>query len=226
MFHFDRYLFRSGNTDHPGDLFHNTTIEILTTETLSQSEIQSIASRAGLSRAEIDETSEGFIPIGRFNEDGLAQGEIPDGVGAIRTLRIHVHEDSDSWVILSEVSKYGGFCNCFPMIMIKNRLPYTRHKHPVTPRNELISSCTMQNISHYCLSEILAVPNTSLQFHPRMSFMSCVHLHLVNLFSSSKNQVFLYCSFETIVMFNVAEVFQLSKPDIIDKPVFFFLNIL
>ncbi|BFZ15298.1 hypothetical protein BsWGS_18337 [Bradybaena similaris] len=101
--HLDVYLFRSGNTDHPGDLFHNTTIEILTTETLSQSEIQTIASRAGLSQAEIDETSEGFIPIGCFNEGGLAQGEIPDGVGAIRTLRIHVHEDSDSWVILSEI---------------------------------------------------------------------------------------------------------------------------
>lgn len=106
-----RYLFRSGNTDHPGDIFHNTTIEIQTTEKLNQEEVNVIASRAGLSQAEIAATSEGFIPIGRFNDVGLAQGEIPEGVGLLQVLRIHVHVNSDAWVILSEVCGFLYYIN-------------------------------------------------------------------------------------------------------------------
>ncbi|XP_055893506.1 alpha-1,3-mannosyl-glycoprotein 4-beta-N-acetylglucosaminyltransferase B-like [Biomphalaria glabrata] len=101
--HVEMYLFRSGNMDHPGDVFHNTTIEILTPEEVSDTVRQRIISRAGLSQAEIQNTSNGFIPIGKFNDDGLAQGEVPDEVGLVDTIRIHVHEPSDAWVILSEI---------------------------------------------------------------------------------------------------------------------------
>ncbi|CAL1526839.1 unnamed protein product [Lymnaea stagnalis] len=101
--HIDMYLFRSGNMDHPGDVFHNTTIELLTPNQVDESVRSSVALRAGLSKLEIDNCSEGFIPIGKFNENGLAQGEIPEEMGIVDTLRIHVHEQLDAWVILSEV---------------------------------------------------------------------------------------------------------------------------
>ncbi|XP_059170781.1 alpha-1,3-mannosyl-glycoprotein 4-beta-N-acetylglucosaminyltransferase B-like [Physella acuta] len=101
--HIEMYLFRSGNLDHPGDVFHNTTIEVLTPSTISESVKQSIISRAGLSRVEIENASEGFIPIGRFNDNGLAQGEVPEEIALVDTLRIHVHQQSDAWVILSEI---------------------------------------------------------------------------------------------------------------------------
>ncbi|CAG5135301.1 unnamed protein product, partial [Candidula unifasciata] len=99
----DLYLFRSGHMDHPGDIFHNTSIEILTADKVSQSLIDSIVSKAGLSQKEVSNASVDFIPIGRFNDAGLAQGEVPEGVGNVQTLRIHVHEKSDAWVILSEI---------------------------------------------------------------------------------------------------------------------------
>ena len=80
--HLFRYLFRSGDADHPGDKFYNTSIEVLPVSNNSS-----------------------YIKIGKFNdESGVAEGIVPQHWSPVESLRLLVHEDSRAWVILSEVS--------------------------------------------------------------------------------------------------------------------------
>lgn len=89
-----RYLFRSGNSEHPSDRFYNTTVEILP---FSLPENSYIWSAYNL-------TTDGFLIVGSFNEFGIAEGTIEAKIGKIREIRLHVHTDSENWAILSEVS--------------------------------------------------------------------------------------------------------------------------
>ena len=98
-----RYLFRSGNTDHPGDVFRNTTLEVQPSVNVSADRAKALSLQSGIYVAELANTSPGFIPIGRFNDHGLAQGEILEELNPVRVLRIHIHQGSNAWVILSEV---------------------------------------------------------------------------------------------------------------------------
>lgn len=96
-----RYLFRSGNTEHPGDKFYNTTVEIMPDDhvkkqngVLDNTERQNIYPR----------TSDGFLVIDKFNHvTGLAEGTIDKSIGDIHSMRLHVRQPSETWVILSEV---------------------------------------------------------------------------------------------------------------------------
>ena len=83
----NRFLFRSGNAEHPSDKFLNTTVEALPVPQTST----------------VNTTSDGFVVVGQFDSSGLAQGVI-DHLGKIKVMRLHVHSDSDNWAILSEVS--------------------------------------------------------------------------------------------------------------------------
>lgn len=76
-----RYLFRSGDADHPGDKFYNTSIEVLPVSNNSS-----------------------FVKVGKFNdESGVAEGIVPQHWSPVESLRLLVHEDSRAWVILSEI---------------------------------------------------------------------------------------------------------------------------
>lgn len=44
---------------------------------------------------------------GEFDDMGIAEGEVDEGVGVVRSLRLSVHVESDNWAILSEV------CQCW-----------------------------------------------------------------------------------------------------------------
>lgn len=89
-----RYLFRSGNTEHPSDRFYNTTVEILPYSLPENSYIWSA----------YNSTTDGFLIVGSFNEFGIAEGIIEPKIGKVREIRLHVHTDSENWAILSEVS--------------------------------------------------------------------------------------------------------------------------
>lgn len=91
-----RYLFRSGNTEHPSDRFYNTTVEILPASLPENSYIWSA----------YNSTTDGFLIIGSFNEFGIAEGTIEAKIGKIKEIRLHVHTDSENWAILSEVSNF------------------------------------------------------------------------------------------------------------------------
>lgn len=89
-----RYLFRSGNAEHPSDRFYNTTVEVLP------------ESQDSVGRNHNNITEDGYIIIGKFDSLGIAQGTVDKKLGKISVLRLTVHSESDNWAILSEVSLF------------------------------------------------------------------------------------------------------------------------
>jgi len=86
-----KYLFRSGNAEHPSDKFYNTTVEVLPVISPTNSyDIWNV-------------TSDGFIIVGKFDSKGMAEGTPDPKIGAIKELRLTVHSESDNWAILSEI---------------------------------------------------------------------------------------------------------------------------
>lgn len=92
-----RYLFRSGNAEHPSDRFYNTSVEVLPE-----------SSQTTLSRSDYNSTSDGYIIVGQFDTMGVAEGTVNSQLGRIRTLRLSVHSDSENWAILSEIHVVAG----------------------------------------------------------------------------------------------------------------------
>ncbi|BET00575.1 N-Acetylglucosaminyltransferase-IV (GnT-IV) conserved region [Nesidiocoris tenuis] len=86
-----RYVFRSGNVEHPSDRFYNTTVEVL----------PSVSPTANYES--FNYTSDGFVIIGKFDNMGLADGPVDRKLGPIKELRLVVHSESDNWAILSEI---------------------------------------------------------------------------------------------------------------------------
>lgn len=76
--HIASVLFRSGNIDHPGDIFTETIAEALPED-------------------------DNWVQIGEFNSDGIVQEEIAPTVGKIKIIRLRVLKQSSNWVILSEI---------------------------------------------------------------------------------------------------------------------------
>ncbi|GFT26759.1 alpha-1,3-mannosyl-glycoprotein 4-beta-N-acetylglucosaminyltransferase B [Nephila pilipes] len=86
----ERYLFRSGNAEHPEDKFLNTSVEVLP---VSYSEDQMYP-----------KTKDGFLVVGHFKEStGVAEGNVSSTVGHVKVMRLYVHSESDRWAILSEI---------------------------------------------------------------------------------------------------------------------------
>ncbi|CAD6220867.1 GSCOCG00011594001-RA-CDS [Cotesia congregata] len=54
-------------------------------------------------------TKDGYISIGEFDIDGVAQGSVSKQLGKIQELRLTVHSESGNWAILSEVSIHKNF---------------------------------------------------------------------------------------------------------------------
>ncbi|ROK80943.1 Alpha-1,3-mannosyl-glycoprotein 4-beta-N-acetylglucosaminyltransferase B [Anabarilius grahami] len=97
----ERYFFRSGNIEHPGDKLFNTTVEVLPFDNI-QSEKEAL--KEGREKTpKYHRTEDGFIRIGKF-ENGIAEGEVDASFGPLEALRLSVLTDSPVWVILSEFS--------------------------------------------------------------------------------------------------------------------------
>uniref|UniRef100_A0A8C9Y7F8 Alpha-1,3-mannosyl-glycoprotein 4-beta-N-acetylglucosaminyltransferase A n=1 Tax=Sander lucioperca TaxID=283035 RepID=A0A8C9Y7F8_SANLU len=88
-----RFLFRSGNQEHPGDKIENTTVEILP---VSEPEPKT--------KEKFKRTEDRFYRIGQF-EKGVAEGFVDPSFNPIIALRLSVVKDSAVWAILSEVSQ-------------------------------------------------------------------------------------------------------------------------
>ncbi|KAG8586804.1 hypothetical protein GDO81_005486 [Engystomops pustulosus] len=91
--HVERYLFRSGNPEHPGDLLTNTTVEVLP----YQKDILDLKKETKEKRL-----SDGFFRIGKF-EDGVAEGPLDPGLNPISAFRLSVLQNSAVWIILNEI---------------------------------------------------------------------------------------------------------------------------
>ncbi|XP_039300540.1 alpha-1,3-mannosyl-glycoprotein 4-beta-N-acetylglucosaminyltransferase B-like [Nilaparvata lugens] len=85
-----RYLFRSGNAEHPSYIFCNTSVEVLPKNPLPESE-------------RLPRTDDGYIVVGAFNSKGVAEGTLGRRYGLIRELRLTIYGDYDHVVILSEI---------------------------------------------------------------------------------------------------------------------------
>lgn len=89
------FLFRSGNVEHPSDRLYNTTVEVMP--------IQPLASLSQNIRTKLKVTNDSYVVVGEFDDMGMAEGNVEEGLGVVKSLRLNVHEESDNWAILSEI---------------------------------------------------------------------------------------------------------------------------
>jgi len=95
-----RYLFRSGNPEHPGDKFYNTSVQVLSS--LRYSKLATLDNHKQFTEFPLTEDS--FYVVNHFNHDsGIAEGTLPEWLGPIDVLRLYVQYPSTSWAILNEV---------------------------------------------------------------------------------------------------------------------------
>ncbi|NWX96464.1 MGT4B acetylglucosaminyltransferase, partial [Nothoprocta ornata] len=93
----EKYLFRSGNMEHPGDKLFNTTVEVLPADEMVR---KALLDRG--SAFNYPATKDGYLKIGTF-ENGISEGSISLSVGKIEAIRLSINSDSPVWAILSEV---------------------------------------------------------------------------------------------------------------------------
>ncbi|XP_063166795.1 alpha-1,3-mannosyl-glycoprotein 4-beta-N-acetylglucosaminyltransferase-like protein MGAT4D [Candoia aspera] len=91
------YLFRSGNSEHLGDILFNATVEVLPN---SDIDLQSV--RNNSNNMNIIKTWDGYFQIDNF-KDGVAEGAIGPFLGNIRAFRLSIHSSSPNWILLSEI---------------------------------------------------------------------------------------------------------------------------
>eukprot|EP00795_Rhopilema_esculentum_P000954 gene954-10720_t len=108
----DRFKFKTGMVDHPGDLLVNATVEVLTQaqkekadslkKQVTAAEISNLQDKESYIQNEYNRDI--YIEVGRFSANGLAANKVPDNIGAIAELRIRVVDHkNENWVALSEV---------------------------------------------------------------------------------------------------------------------------
>ncbi|XP_075869775.1 alpha-1,3-mannosyl-glycoprotein 4-beta-N-acetylglucosaminyltransferase B [Nelusetta ayraudi] len=96
----ERFFFRSGNIEHPGDKLFNTSVEVLPFDNI-QAEKEALTD--GREKTpQYQRTEDGFIRVGTF-QNGLAEGEVDSSFGPLEAMRLSVLTDSPVWVILSEI---------------------------------------------------------------------------------------------------------------------------
>ncbi|XP_045885969.1 alpha-1,3-mannosyl-glycoprotein 4-beta-N-acetylglucosaminyltransferase B [Micropterus dolomieu] len=96
----ERYFFRSGNIEHPGDKLFNTSVEVLPFDNI-QAEKEALT-EGREKTPKYHRTEDGFIRIGTF-QNGIAEGEVDPTFGPLEAMRLTVMTDSPVWVILSEI---------------------------------------------------------------------------------------------------------------------------
>jgi alpha-1,3-mannosylglycoprotein beta-1,4-N-acetylglucosaminyltransferase A/B len=86
-----RVYFKSGNPEHPGDKFFNTTVDL-------QPYVQP------KKNVNYIKDSDGFYTVANFSHDtGIAEAFIDKALGPISTVRLKIHSKSEAWIILNEV---------------------------------------------------------------------------------------------------------------------------
>ncbi|KAG8137455.1 putative Alpha-13-mannosyl-glycoprotein, partial [Naja naja] len=89
----ERFLFHSGNPEHPGDILVNTTVEVLP---LRNKELV-------LSKETKEKLLEdGYFRIGKF-ENGIAEGIVSPNLNPITAVRLFIIQNSSVWAIINEI---------------------------------------------------------------------------------------------------------------------------
>uniref|UniRef100_A0A7M5WUG0 Uncharacterized protein n=1 Tax=Clytia hemisphaerica TaxID=252671 RepID=A0A7M5WUG0_9CNID len=105
-FHFDtpvkieKFLFRTGNKDHPGDVLKYGMVEVQTAHTVKHQAENHKDIKVDDNN---DPSKTGYVSVGTFNDKGLASGTVPKSLGDISELRLRVTLDvMTNWVIINE----------------------------------------------------------------------------------------------------------------------------
>uniref|UniRef100_UPI00358E2ECA alpha-1,3-mannosyl-glycoprotein 4-beta-N-acetylglucosaminyltransferase B-like isoform X2 n=1 Tax=Myxine glutinosa TaxID=7769 RepID=UPI00358E2ECA len=94
-----RYLFRSGNVEHPGDKLFNCTVEVLPAlNDAGKATLRDVREQS----TSYKRTDDGFFRVGAF-VNGLAEGAIDPSFGQINSVRLSILTDSPVWVLISEI---------------------------------------------------------------------------------------------------------------------------
>lgn len=104
------FLFKSGNVEHPGDKFVNTTVEVLPVD--HQNGMKEGAVLDDLPNQEpggFSRTESGYLVLSHFNPaNGVASlslnASASNSIGLISQLRLRSLTPSNNWVILNEIS--------------------------------------------------------------------------------------------------------------------------
>ena len=96
-----RFLFRTGNKDHPGDILKYGVVEALTARTMKRlaetsKEVHRIDDSSSIPKKD-------FAVLGTFNDKGLAKGNISSSLDELVELRVRVTLAVEkNWVIFNE----------------------------------------------------------------------------------------------------------------------------
>ncbi|XP_062902700.1 alpha-1,3-mannosyl-glycoprotein 4-beta-N-acetylglucosaminyltransferase B-like [Mobula hypostoma] len=96
----ERYLFRSGDIEHPGDKLVNTTVEVLPANGTDFKKKSLYNSSKTYSKYK--ETDDGYYRIDAFR-NGFVEGEVDGSIGKIEAIRLFILSDSSVWVLLNEI---------------------------------------------------------------------------------------------------------------------------
>lgn len=110
----EKFKFKSGNSEHPGDIIRNATVEVLPVRAM-----QLARKMHEPGRDSSPETKKDFIKyefprstytrVGEFGLNGLADNEVPQEIGEVTEMRIRVlGHNSENWIILSEIHIVAG----------------------------------------------------------------------------------------------------------------------
>ncbi|XP_078268114.1 alpha-1,3-mannosyl-glycoprotein 4-beta-N-acetylglucosaminyltransferase B-like [Rhinoraja longicauda] len=96
----ERYRFRSGDAEHPGDKLFNTTVEVLPADRtdLTKKSLHNNSTKY----SKYQETDDGYYRIDAFR-NGIAEGEVDGLIGKIEAFRLFIVTDSPFWVLLNEI---------------------------------------------------------------------------------------------------------------------------
>ncbi|XP_028401852.1 alpha-1,3-mannosyl-glycoprotein 4-beta-N-acetylglucosaminyltransferase A-like [Dendronephthya gigantea] len=104
----EHFRINTGNVEHPGDIFSNASVEILTTESKLKREKLSHETPASDVEAQKTFVKGEFLPndyirVGKF-VNGLADYAVPATIGKVSELLIRVNDHTgQNWVIISEI---------------------------------------------------------------------------------------------------------------------------
>ncbi|XP_071088522.1 alpha-1,3-mannosyl-glycoprotein 4-beta-N-acetylglucosaminyltransferase B-like [Haliotis cracherodii] len=96
----EKFLFRTGNTDHTDDRVYDGTIEVLP-ETPPDNPVH--LPKLDFAPGEKQTKEEGYYILGVFDDQGICEGDVPEDLGKIAVLRIHFQSDSNHWLVISEI---------------------------------------------------------------------------------------------------------------------------
>jgi len=108
----ERYKFRTGMTDHPGDILVNATVEALTQRRKEEwdhrkhqvTEAETVNLEDKENAIQNEYRKEDYVTVGKFTPTGLASGKISNSIGPLAELRIRVlSHKKENWVALSEI---------------------------------------------------------------------------------------------------------------------------